>query len=510
METQSPGQRPGFTRPNPWIALHHVLLALTLASLMVIVERSSYFFAADLVSHALLSYTGLNARRGDPNAPPPSTAADPVSPELRAVLPHFVVPGPRFESHMQRNVQFLRDYDADVLAGILAAQPHVLAVSNLDIEPGGRIFDDRDEQAAQALVDRLLDDALAGGTRVILSVPFPGPPSPLTTLRFRWMAQRCERGVLFAMPDPDLRRGGVVDDGAMFYRYRYPSLGVVAAAVVSAQARGEATPPPRARLLCELAQRFDGDAEAFMAELLARTDRDRDASESSESLRREIGFVNQEFFRAFPSARVSQFELVDLPDGRMRPRPPEIARDDVVFWSSNLVSGMERTAAGEAPGYFRDALVFFSERRPLTRASHTMAFLSDVALGVVLGYLFGYLWRRYAIAAAILARIPLEPRTRKFAAWLRARAWLVVAIGVLPLILWIALSAAGYGAVRGLWLNPLPIVVGMFIDGLLQSRQRAGDRHPHNLREYVARHLDVVFVQLPLILFALYFLFAPH
>ncbi|MFO1324022.1 MAG: hypothetical protein U1F15_08135 [Burkholderiales bacterium] len=510
MEAQSLSERLGLTRPSPWIALHHVMLALTLASLMVVVERSRYFFAADLVSHALLSYTGLNARRGDAGVPPPSPAADAVSPDLRAVLPHFVVPGPRFESYMARNLQFLREFDADVLAGILAAQPRVLAVSNLDIEPGGRIFDDPDEQDAQRRVDRLLDDALAGGTRVILSVPFPGRPSPLTTLRFRWMAQRCERGVLFAMPDPDLRRGGVIDDGAMLYRYRYPSLGVVAAAVVSAQARGEATPPLRARLLCELAKRHDGDAEAFMDELFARTDPDRRASETSETLRREIGFVNQEFFRAYPSARVSPFELVDLPDGRMRPKPPEIARDDVVFWSSNLASGMERTAAGEAPGYFRDALVYFSERRPLTRASHLVAFLSDVALGIALGYLFGYLWRRYAIAAAILARIPLQPAPRKLAAWLRARGWLVVAIGVLPLILWIALSAAGYGAVRGVWLNPLPIVVGMFIDGLLSSRQRAGDRHPHSLREYVARHLDVVFVQMPLILFALYFLFAPH
>jgi len=199
----------------------------------------------------------------------------------------------------------------------------------------------------------------------------------------------------------------------------------------------------------------------------------------------------------------SKDELADRPDGSVFPQAPRIQRDDVVFWSSNIASGMEHTVAGAAPGYFRDALVYFSERRPVARASSRVAFLSDVALGVLLGYLFGFLWRRYAVAAAVLGRIPLTPAPRKFVAWLNARAWLVAAIGVLPLILWLALVAAGYGAVRGQWLNPLPIIVGMFIDGLLQSRQRAGDRHPHSLREYVSRHPDTLLVQLPLIAIAL-------
>jgi hypothetical protein len=93
VETQALGERLGFTRPGPWIALHHV-------------------------------------------------------------PPHFAVSGLRFESPMPAKEQTLRDFDADVLGGILAAQPRGLAVPKLDILPRHPMLDSRNEQYAPARVDR--------------------------------------------------------------------------------------------------------------------------------------------------------------------------------------------------------------------------------------------------------------------------------------------------------------------------------------------------------------------
>ena len=500
---------PAAHQPKRWIALHHLLLALTLASIMVIAARSPIYFEFDLLTHALLSYYGLG---GDAQTSERKTPVEPVSEDLKAVLPHFVVASPRLEALMSNHPGATRRYDTDVLTAILSRHPRVVAVSNLDLAPWNEPGEDPDAFADQANADAVLDSAAAGGTQVILSFPLPKPQWPsLESYRIAWIVKRCAAGVLFGIPALGLRHDGVIDEGSMLYRQHYPSLGVVAAEVASRRAAGERAADPRAGLVCELAKAANGDVKKFMDTLVARTDPYSELANSSEELNREIRFVNHQFFRALPAAKFSRLDYGKLEDGRDGIFPPaDVQRGEVVFWSSNVSSGVERTAAGDAPGYFRDALVYFSERRPIARASHAVAFLADVLLGVVLGYLFAFLWRRYAIAAEILNRVALLPARRKFVAWMKARIWLVVAIGVLPVILWLLLLAAEWWTLRGQWLNPLPIVIGMFIDGLMQSRQRAGDRHPHNLGEYVSRHVDVLYIQLPLIAVAIYFLIRSH
>jgi hypothetical protein len=495
-------------QPKRWIALHHLLLALTLASIMVIAARSPIYFQFDLLTHALLSYYGLG---GDAESGERKTPLEPVSEDLKAVLPHFVVASPRLEALMSNHPGATRRYDTDVLAAILSQRPRVVAVSNLDLAPWNEPGEDPDASADQAQADDVLDGAAARGTQVILSFPLPKPQWPsLESYRIAWIVKRCAAGVLFGIPALGLRHDGVIDEGSMLYRQHYPSLGVVAAEVASRRTASERAADSRAGLVCELAKEADGDVKKFMDMLVAKTDLSDETANSSEELNREIRFVNHQFFRALPAAKFSRLDYGRLENGRDGIFPPDVLPGEVVFWSSNVSSGVERTAAGDAPGYFRDALVYFSERRPIARASHAVAFLADVLLGVILGYLFAFLWRRYAIAAEILNRVALLPARRKLVAWIKARIWLVVAIGVLPVILWLLLLAAEWWTLRGQWLNPLPIVVGMFIDGLMQSRQRAGDPHPHNLGEYVSRHVDVLLIQLPLIAVAIYFLIRSH
>ena len=483
---------PAAHQPKRWIALHHLLLALTLASIMVIASRSPIYDQFDLQMHTLLSYYGLG---GDAQPGEQKPAVWPVSEDLKAVLPHFVVAGPRLENLLLRHRGETRGYDADVLEAILSRHPRVVAVSNHDLAPWTEPGEDPIASANQAHADAVLDGAAAGGTQVILSFPLPNPQWPsLESYRIAWIVKRCAAGVLFGIPIPGLRHDGVIDEGSMLYRQHYPTLGVVAAEVASRGTANEHAADALAGLVCELAKAADGDVRKFLDMLVARTNLNGEPANSSEGFEREVRYVNQQFFRALPAAKWSRLDYGKQEDGRDGIFPPAVLPGDVVFWSSNVSSGVERTAAGEAQGYFRDAQVYFSERRPIARASHKVAFLADVLLGLVLGYLFAFLWRRYAIAAEILNRVALLPARRKFVAWIKARIWLVVAIGVLPVILWLLLLAAEWRTLRGQWLNPLPIVIGMFIDGLMQSRLRAGDRHPHNLGEYVSRHVDVLFV----------------
>ena len=91
---------PAAHQPKRWIALHHLLLALTLASIMVIAARSPIYFEFDLLTHALLSYYGLG---GDAQTSERKTPVEPVSVDLKAVLPHFVVASPRLEALMSNH-----------------------------------------------------------------------------------------------------------------------------------------------------------------------------------------------------------------------------------------------------------------------------------------------------------------------------------------------------------------------------------------------------------------------
>ena len=53
------------------------------------------------------------------------------------------------------------------------------------------------------------------------------------------------------------------------------------------------------------------------------------------------------------------------------------------------------------------------------------------------------------------------------------------------------LRSSGFLFNLHLWLNPLPVVIGMFIDGLLHSR-REKHHDPASIRELVNGHPDIV------------------
>ena len=256
-------------RPNRWVALHHLLLALTLASLMVIVARSPIYFEFDLLTHSFLSFYGLGSDSPKDEQKP---SAEPVPTELSALLPHFVVAGPRLEDLMSKHPDAVRQYNGDVLAAILSQHPRLIAVSNLDLAPIVEPQNDPQLAAEQAGVDAVLDGAKAGGTQVILSFQLPHRPPSLESLRIKWIVERCAKGVLFGIPMPGLRHEGIMDEGAMLYRKNYPSLGVVAAEMAARQPSEERTSGPLAALVCDLAKDADGDVKKFMEDAL-RTNR---------------------------------------------------------------------------------------------------------------------------------------------------------------------------------------------------------------------------------------------
>lgn len=138
------------------------------------------------------------------------------------------------------------------------------------------------------------------------------------------------------------------------------------------------------------------------------------------------------------------------------------------------------------------AMEFFTARYPVAAFRPWAAFGLDVLLGILFGHVFAFLWEQYARAARRLEGIPRIRDARKWAWYLIARVLLAGNISVLALSLWGVVLLSQRVLALGLWLNPLPIILGTCIDGLLHSRPRLDSVEPETIRQFVSKHLDVV------------------
>jgi hypothetical protein len=139
------------------------------------------------------------------------------------------------------------------------------------------------------------------------------------------------------------------------------------------------------------------------------------------------------------------------------------------------------------------AAVFYSSRNPVREVSHAVVFAAEVVLGTLLGLLFTFGWGRYVNAADRMDRLPLRPFPEKARAWAWARLVLLplnlaLLIGCLWFAWWLTYSAFRADT----WINPLPLVIGMSLKGLLGSRQRHVGHLPQSFSELATRHPDVL------------------
>jgi hypothetical protein len=321
-----------------------------------------------------------------------------------------------------------------------------LVVIDLDISPATSEQDTHD-------LDALLDSP--AGPPVVLVVPaFQGTPA-LTRRQSEWMKERCVadrhgRPLYFGFPYLS-GEGGVI----LRYSKHYPSLGNVA---LWAATREYPQGPSLLPTSCDVPMHPDAICEFHKGA------QDLDLlREHFKNIREHCGTSPIDFERVAPNRLVhSPLEIVSV-DLAM-----ELSKNVVFIGGTYDSRDVHLTGAGPMDGVYVHAAIYSSK---ITALPHLYVFLIEITLGVALG--FGFSW---LFLSAGNARHSYQNRLHHRAVGAALMAWsrwlfYVAVIFLLMIGATIALIYASSSVLwRGSWLNPVPLVIGMLIDGLLASR----------------------------------------
>jgi hypothetical protein len=334
----------------------------------------------------------------------------------------------------------------------------------------------------QAVLDTALDTAATAGIRVIVMVPqimftedagyidsTTGRIDPYRQIAFDWMHARCDAKVHFAVSETwrDLTQ-----IASQFWPEE-PTLGVLAARSATGSARFDA---------CQITARAGRDRDRFYQIWMAEVPR---IGEMSDRPLSSVFFAAQSQIRSVHRAPGTPLHPGETVEGLADLRP------GAVVFIGDSFHGVKTFVKREISWVQLYAAEAFSMDRGIESLSNGYALLGDTVLGICLGYLFAFLWGRYAVAAGRLEATPLRPVSDKIATYASARVWLVVNICTLPLVLYAMLAVSGWLLARSLWLNPIPVAAAMFLDALLRSRRKATEPAITTPPELLDRHPDI-------------------
>jgi len=156
--------------------------------------------------------------------------------------------------------------------------------------------------------------------------------------------------------------------------------------------------------------------------------------------------------------------------------------------------------ADKVSGVVVHAAIFWTLSNPLNSFSHAGALALDVAIGIVTGAIFGVFWRRFNAEANFLVSRPgvrpwcTRPDERD-AAYAALLGWGVCAWAALASALALVFGLSGSLLALGLWLNPGPMILGLFLHALIASREaehRSAEPTRHAIWAYFGRGARVL------------------
>ena len=416
---------------------HHLFSAAVITAAMY--WLSEWGFTGALDSQTLLAVSRHSSLSG-PTTPEP--------PDCRERKPPLVLTISKslYEAEFENTSPLDREKLTKLLVPSTAALPDVL-VLDLDLSPAMK---GEPSQAAKDLDARL--DALAKSTRIVLVTPsFEGTPE-LTAAQTNWMADRCRgtedgsKQLYFGLPVLPNESGVILRHPKL-----YPSIGNVARWVTQYEfAAGGRTLPtsghgvPNPDQLCTF----------FRANGRLRDLRQYFWDVGKKSRSDPIDF-------RWRGDNVKELVALGL--------PPEVGKRVVFLGGSYDDRDRHPTGIGPQDGVVIHAAVFASSTHP---ASHALAALIEIGLGVALGFIFAALWRiRMRAIAKYHTQLYLERALPSLVQWLIASGWLAAMFVVgFAATIGLLLSSSEFMGI-GYWLNPVPMVIGMSLDGYFVSRQ---------------------------------------
>jgi len=403
--------------------LHHLIGAAMLFSILHFAEHKHMLVWLDA---AMIRVAGM----GHPAAPAQSAADRPSI---------VMIERDAFETVFDDRSPLPRGRLVELLAQFDASRTRVLAI-DIDLAP---TVSERAEGGVRPL-DSALADLAARGVTVVLGLPPPAATAPGATLA--WVRARCADGIRFG--DVTLhQRLGVVSrvHGAA------PTLAHVAhqAAAAPQDAGQHGT-----SAICVLAQQAGAETAFFDAVAHAGAN-EHDKAAPPESIPLSSVASNWATLRSDTHAvqlRSGQAAIDDA--GQLR---------KVVFLGGAYDDGERMlTVGGAAYGVQVHAASFTSLATGTEDASLWTVATLDILLGLVFGFLFEWMWNCFKKLEDRVDTCPLP--------WLLSFYFVRLALflcWLLPLVLaYLAIAASSSLYAQGLWLNPGPIIIGMFLHTL--------------------------------------------
>jgi len=425
----------------------HLWVALVVASLVAILHHS--FGVLGWLDAAMMRIVGGGAY----------AQVVGQAPEAREGLPVVVLISPvAFETAFGNRAPLQREVLHDWLQVVVNAKPAAL-VLDLDVSP------DTAAQSHDPLNTLLLK--AAEHSTVVLPLPFAVSTPALQEIKATWLAdtaaRECapgqdKRDVRFGVADLQVRQGLV-----NAFEKGFPLLGAVAKV--------------------DKAQRCTKDEKALRvlpAEAASQAQMQRALAMLTPAFHPVLHFqqahVQSLPFRPGFFARPEQVLMVD-DLAQLKSYQAQLAGRQVFVGSGYDSRDKFLTPYGQHKGTVLHAAVAYSLTLGVDHLRVWQDYLIDVVVGVLAAVLFHHAWLRWGRAQQSLHQ---ATASRWLKAYLLARGWY---LGNLLLALALAGSlvycSAVWAAPKGLWINPGPVVLGVFVKSWLASKQaiHAGPVH---------------------------------
>jgi len=359
-----------------------------------------------------------------------------------------------------------------IIQDIINEQPDSVAI-DIDLSPGADEFfsPSQSQRDLDSMLKKAANSCLLGAKCITLVTPHRVQSKDIQGYQYNWMKDRCLEGVEFAYPTLTANHALIIS-----YPSSLPNLGNV---VLS----NAGSSPYLRRGLCEYINSHTAE-QFFNHQKLATS---------------PAGFgtrqLNASYFQLIneKTSRVG-FKLNALSD-----IPLDTLRGKVVFLGGSYGKDDSfYTVAGKYAGVFIHAAGYYSGVYSISPISHVGAFIVDIIIGVILGFVFSILWEVYRY---FRSNYENSVGVKNYII-MRSMMFFILAILLFFLILFCAYSARLLDL--QFWLNPGPLVIGMFIHSLLtKDSEQEHSEHKglrQNVLHLIKHHPDLVW-QLPLILF---------
>lgn len=420
--------------------LHHLLVAWTITAAVYLATENGWMTYIDGVTLALTEWRLDSRGNGLPSSDNQIAGVGSHQSEAdkRVIIE---ISAKDYENYFDATSPLNRESLGDSIRKLTELTPKAIAI-DIDISPG------KSWSSTADALDQAIDKAHERGITIFLITPIvEAEDKDRRAVQQEWLIKRCEEGVIFGFPEGESENGVVLR-----YRKDYPSLGMV---VQSWKAQNKDNHPK-------------GLPYNWICDELKDT---KDISHLGHL--RELAWIEAKRTGPVPIDLRLKDDVLEFNKLIKEPGSAQatINKSVVFLGGSYDAKDMFRTALGERAGVEIHAAI---SRTQSENVVHPIAYVIELGLGLVLGWLLHIIIRSYFHSRSIYDRSVLDGRI--FGGQMACTFSLYLAPFGLSLgAFYFAMEQSGRLLASGTWLNPAPMIVGVVIDSLVAQTTQYGE-----------------------------------